>query len=127
MRLVWIVDANLPEPRCNKPVFDLNGRLLGIPDLFDPVAGVVGEYGGRHHTEQDRRRSDRAREDVFLEHGLSYFELVTGDLQDIPRAVRRMHRARHDALFLPPEKRLWTLDPPPWWNDSRHAAAYGSA
>jgi hypothetical protein len=115
MRLVWKHDAGFPEPLCNKPLFDLDGRLLGIPDLFDPVAGVVGEYGGVHHTKDDRRRSDRAREDVLLEHGLSFFELVTGDLQNIPRAVRRMHRARADALFLPPDKRRWTLDLPPWW------------
>jgi hypothetical protein len=119
MRMVWIHDAGLPEPVCNKPVFDLQGRLLGIPDLFDPVAGVVGEYGGSDHTEQDKRRDDRAREDRFLAHGLSFFELVTGDLQDTPIAVRRMHRARGDALFLPPEKRLWTLDQPPWWRGVR--------
>ena len=115
MRLVWLHDAGYPEPLCNKPVFDLHGRLLGVPDLFDPVAGVVGEYGGHDHTESDKRREDRAREDRFLAHGLSFFELVTGDLQNTPRAVRRMHRARSEALFLPPEKRLWTLDQPPWW------------
>ena len=42
-RLVWILDAGLPPPLCNQPVFDLEGKLLGIPDLFDPVAGCVAE------------------------------------------------------------------------------------
>jgi hypothetical protein len=115
MRLVWKYDAGYPEPVCNKPVFDLHGHLLGVPDLFDPVAGVVGEYGGHDHTEQDKRRDDRAREDRFRAHGLSFFELVTGDLKDTPRAVRRMNRARSEALFLPPEKRQWTLEQPTWW------------
>ena len=62
MRLVWVVDAGLPPPLCNVPVFDCAGRLLGIPDLLDPVAGVVGEYNGADHKELDRRRADNVRE-----------------------------------------------------------------
>ena len=116
MRLVWKLDAGYPEPRCNQPVFTIGGRLLGYPDLFDPVAGVVGEYGGSDHRTRDRRRSDREREDGFLEHGLTYFEIVTGELADRRAAVRRMRRARESALFLPEGRRAWTLEPPPWWS-----------
>ncbi len=54
MRLVWIFDAGLDPPLCNRPRFDLDGRLLGVPDLFDPVAGLVGEYDGAAH--KDGRR-----------------------------------------------------------------------
>ncbi len=49
MRLVWVLDAGLPAPKCNVPVFDLHGNLIGVPDLFDPVAGLVGEYDGADH------------------------------------------------------------------------------
>jgi hypothetical protein len=121
MRLIWMLDAALPEPRCNRPVFDLQGHLLGYPDLFDPVAGVVGEYDGADHTERDRRRSDAAREEVFRDHDLEYFELVRGDLASTATVVKRMLGARRRAKFLPSGRRQWTLDPPPWWRNVRAA------
>ena len=33
----------------NREVYDLDGRLIGVPDLFDPEAGLVGEYQGEDH------------------------------------------------------------------------------
>lgn len=90
MRLNWVIDAELPPPVCNKPLFDLSGNLLGYPDLFDPVAGVVGEYDGADHLERDRRRNDAAREQRFRDHGLEYFERVRGDLAHPGLVVQRM-------------------------------------
>ena len=115
MRLVWVLDAHLPVPRCNKPVFDLAGRLLGYPDLFDPVAGLVGEYDGQDHLLMDRRQGDVEREQRFRDHGLEYFCLVRGDLADRARVVQRMLGARRRARFLPEDRRPWTLTPPAWW------------
>ncbi len=43
MRGMW-QDAGLGRPLCNPPMFDRSGRLIGTPDVLDPVAGVVGEY-----------------------------------------------------------------------------------
>jgi hypothetical protein len=115
MRLVWVLDAGFPPPLCNVPVFDLTGRLLGFPDLFDPVAGLVGEYNGADHKELDRRRSDNDREERFREVGLEYFDLVEGDLGDRLHVVRRMEQTRARARFAMPEDRRWTLTPPRWW------------
>jgi hypothetical protein len=115
LRLVWKLDAGYPDPLCNKPVFTRGGQLLGFPDLFDPVAGVVGEYGGSDHQRVDRRKSDRRREDRFLDHGLSYFEVVTGELTDRTAVVRRMRRARENAQFASEHDRSWTLTHPPGW------------
>ena len=56
MRLVWVMDAGLPTPLCNEPVFSLDGQLLGYPDLFDPEAGSVGEYDGADHKDGKRHR-----------------------------------------------------------------------
>ncbi len=39
MRRVWQHEAGLPRPRCNHPVFDLNGRHIGTPDLHRPCRG----------------------------------------------------------------------------------------
>ena len=116
MRMTWTIDAGFPPPLCNRPLFDLRGNLLGYPDLFDPVAGVVGEYNGADHKERDRRRKDNAREARFRDHGLEYFDLVAGDLPDKALVVRRMVSTRARAKFLPADLRQWTLDPPPWWN-----------
>jgi len=121
MRLCWMLDAQLPEPLSNVPVFDLRGRLLGIPDLFDPVAGVVGEYQGAVHRSRERHQQDVVRRERFREAGLEYFEVVAGELQDI-RTATRMRRCRERARFLQPDERRWTLDRPEWWTDpdSRH-------
>ncbi len=116
MRLCWVLDAALPQPLCNAPVFDLDENLLGIPDLFDPVAGVVGEYQGEVHSSPGRRRADDARSQRFLDHGLAYFEVVAGQLSDI-RTATRMRQVRVQAKFLPPDQRAWTLEQPAWWRE----------
>lgn len=124
MRLVWVLDARLPTPLCNRPVFDLRGNLLGLPDLLDPVAGLVGEYDGADHKEGERHRHDVAREEVFRNHGLEYFEIVGGDLRDRDRSATRMRKARARARFLPPASRPWTLEVPPWYDVPEHLDSY---
>src|SRR4051812_23040440 len=99
MRLCWSLDAGLPEPRCNVPVFDRHGNLLGIPDLFDPEAGVVGEYQGAIHRDPGQHRRDVERAERFRGHGLEYFEVVGGQLHDV-RTSYRMRQVRSRARFL---------------------------
>ncbi|MEO7352625.1 MAG: hypothetical protein ABIR34_05605 [Marmoricola sp.] len=115
MYLVWVLDAGLDPPLCNVPVFDRRGKLLGYPDLLDPVSGTIGEYDGADHKARDRRRSDITREQRFRDHGLEYFTVVEGDLPDRDRVVRRMQAACARARFLPADQTLWTLTPPPGW------------
>lgn len=117
MRLVWVLDAELPPPLCNQPLFDLAGNLVGYPDLLDPVAGMVGEYDGAEHKRADRHRRDVAREARFRDVGLEYFTVVGGDLADRELVVSRMLSTRRRARFLAPDRRAWTLTPPPWWAD----------
>ncbi len=115
MRLVWVLDAGLPPPICNRPVFSRDGRFLGMPDLLDPEAGLVGEYDGVDHKSSARHQKDVSRMEAFREHGLECFEVVGGDLRDRPLVVRRMHSARRRASFALPDRRQWTLTPPAWW------------
>lgn len=115
MRLVWILDAGLPTPLCNQPVFGADGTLLGYPDLLDPTVGLVGEYDGSDHLARDRRRVDIAREQRFRDHGLEYFTVVRGDLRDRAAVVRRMLAARARAAKANGGPRGWTLDRPAWY------------
>lgn len=115
MRRVWTEDAGLPTPRCNQPVFDLQGRLIGTPDLLDPVAGVAGEYDSELHLESRRRRRDLHRESLFRAVGLEPVAMVTGELTDPWPFVGRLRAAYARAGRVPLSERRWTIDPPAWW------------
>lgn len=116
MRLVWVLDAGLPMPRVNQPVWDQRGRLLGVADLFDPVAGVVGEYDGGTHRRPGRHTSDVGREDAFRRAGLEYFKVTGMDLHDRPKVADRMLTTRARAPYLHRRGAGWTVEPPDgWW------------
>ncbi len=114
MRLLWVVDARLPRPLVNQPVFDDRGRLLGVADLLDPVAGVVGEYDGSSHRTARRHAADVGREHGMRQAGLEYFTVTGPDLGDAVRVVERMCCTRARALARP-GRRGWTLEPPEGW------------
>ena len=115
MRGVWTRDAGLPTPLCNQPVFDLDGRLIGTPDLLDPVAGVAGEYDSELHLESRRRRRDVERESSFRAAGLEPVAMVTGELADPWPFVARLRAAYARAARIPVSERRWTIDPPGRW------------
>ncbi|MEZ5092331.1 hypothetical protein [Nocardioides sp.] len=121
LRLCWLLDAELPPPVCNQPVFDLEGRLLGYPDLLEPTLGVVGEYDGAHHLRTAQRAQDLAREDRMRAAGLEYFSVVGGELRHRDRVAQRMRDTWRRARRRTTEERGWTLEPPPWWGQRRSA------
>lgn len=99
MRLIWVRDARLPPPLVNRPVFDLNGRLLGYPDVLDPESGAVLEYDSDDHRELDAHTADNAREEAFEDHGLTVCRATRLDLRgDTAPLVRRMRGARARGL-----------------------------
>jgi hypothetical protein len=112
---VWEVDAELPRLRCNEPLFDLSGRHLGTPDLFDPAAGLLIEYEGDVHLGRARRASDVRREEEFRRHGLEYMVVVGADLADRWTLVDRMQRTRRRSPFQALGDRAWTTELPNWW------------
>lgn len=112
MRLLWTQEAHLPRPRCNIPVFDLEGRHLGTPDLFDPVAGVAGEYEGSMHLAGRQRVKDVRREGDFRDHGIEAVTMVAAE--DRAAFVARLHAA-YARSARPGRLRRWTIEPPAWW------------
>jgi hypothetical protein len=115
MRRVWQHEAALPRPRCNRPVFDLNGNHLGTPDLIDPVNGVVGEYNGALHLDGEVRSRDVRREALFRAVGLETVEMVAGDLANPYPFMARLRDAYARAARLPRSDRRWTVRLPARW------------
>ena len=115
MRWMWRIDAGLPRPLANQPVWDRRGRLLGYADLLDPVAGVVGEFDGADHRGAVRHTADLSREGRFRDCLLEFFRVTGLDLAQRQLVVRRMLSARSRAKWLPEAERPWTITPPPGW------------
>ena len=108
-RQLWEYDAQWGRPLCNRPVLDQRGRLVAVPDLLDPVRGVVGEYAGADHRDIDRHQSDIKREAALRAVGLEYVEVVARDLRDPYGVIRRMEEAASRAGLVP---RGWVVGPP---------------
>ena len=115
MRSVWCDLAGLPRPLCNRPVFDLGGRHIGTPDLFDATVGVVGEYDSALHLEGAQRARDVRRESLFRAAGLEYVTMLAADLSRPEAFVTRLRQAYARAARQPVSDRLWTVEVPPWW------------
>lgn len=92
-RWVWVQEAGLPRPRCNRPVFGADGTFLGVPDLLDVEAGVVVEFDGADHLTASRRRRDEQRAEAMRAHGLEYVTVLEPDLHERDRLVERMRLA----------------------------------
>jgi hypothetical protein len=114
-RLLWELDAGLPRPLVNQPVWDLHGKLLGIADLLDPHAGLVGEFDGADHRSAPRHTRDILRQERFERHLLEVFRVTGLDLLDPERVVARIRFHRSRSRWLPPDGRPWTIVPPESW------------
>ena len=112
MRLVWLLDAGLPPPLVNQPVHDRAGRLLGVADLLDVEAGLVGEFDGADHRGATQHSRDVGREERFRRAGLEMFHVTGPDLHDTRLVARRMLSSRARARWLAPTERRWVVEPP---------------
>lgn len=115
MRMVWVLDAGLPRPLCNPPIFDLCGQLLGYPDLLDVSSATVLEYDGREHRRAIRHDRDNLREELFEEHGLVVARVTHIDFSHHDDLARRMQRTRRRALGRDRRQDRWSLTVPPAW------------
>lgn len=95
LRFIWVVEACLPVPLVNPTVVDLDGFVVGEPDLLDPEAAYVGEYDGAHHRELTRHTDDNTREEGFEALNLTVGRATVLDIwPGRARLVRRL-RAGH--------------------------------
>lgn len=120
---IWERRAGYRRPLANQPVFDLEGRHLGTPDLIDPVAGVLGQYNGSGHLESTQNYLDLRKEGVFRAAGLEPVTMVGGDIPDPRYFIQRLDTAYRAARSRPASLRRWTIEQPPWWIDTSTVAA----
>lgn len=120
-RLHW-TSCGLPRPLSNRPIFDADGRHLATPDLVDEEHGVVGEYDGRVHDGEGRRRRDYEVEERYRDLGLELVRLNSGRSGDLG-ALRQRLRAAYARASSRRRRPGWTLEPPAWWVDTSTVAA----
>jgi hypothetical protein len=116
LRVVWMVDAGLPRPLVNAPVYSDLGYLLGIPDLLDEESGLVAEYDGSTHREAVQHSNDNAREEELERAGLTVVRVTGVDLAyRRRRVVHRLRTAYQDGVARNRSRDRWSLSATPKW------------
>ena len=108
MYVCWLVDAELPEPVLNREVYDLEGRLIGIPDLLDVEAGLAGEYQGADHKSPSSTATTSSARNGSATTGSSSSRWWAASCPGALSSSRECS-TRAARKFLPPESRAWTL------------------
>lgn len=108
-RLIWR-SAGLGRPLVNVEVFDGRGHLIAIPDLLDPLSGLVGEYDGAGHRSLSQHTEDNAREERLEDHNLVVVRASALDLwRDRDQLVRRLRSGRERALARDRSRDDWRI------------------
>jgi len=92
LRLVWTLEAGLPDPLVNRHIWHREGNLLGEADLVEPESGLVAEFDGRHHADAAQRGVDNARRDAMRLAGLTVVVVTAPGLTTWRR--RTVHELR---------------------------------
>lgn len=121
MLLLW-VGRGFRRPLCNRPIFDLAGNHVVTPDLFDPIAGVAGEYDGVVHSRLRVQRRDVDRDACYRDLDLEVVTMVSDDLRDTSSFERRLASA-YRRVAERPRRRDWTIDLPDGWIDTSTVSA----
>jgi hypothetical protein len=121
MRGVWIRRAGLPRPLCNQPVFTLQGRHVGTPDLIDPALGVIGQYNGGDHRSLAGASTDVTQDAAYRDLGLEPVTMLATDWAELDGITARLQAAasRAGARTAAPG---WTVVPPSWWTPTTTVA-----
>jgi hypothetical protein len=118
LRVFYVTVAGLPRPRVNVPIFDVDGRLLGIADLFDEKAALVTEFDGRGHRERHQHRADNDREEWFEDAGLTVTRADSLDmLHHEARLVTRLRSGYRRGMQRDRSRDRWTTTEPAWWTE----------
>lgn len=113
MRGVWR-RTGIGRALCNRPVFTLDGRHVGTPDLIEPGLGLIGQYNGSDHITLAGTASDVKKDAAYRDHGLETVTMLVTDWSDLDDFIGRLLAAARRAAR-ESSARTWTLDQPSWW------------
>jgi hypothetical protein len=120
MRGVWR-RAGITGALCNRPVFTLDGRHVGTPDLIQPDVGLIGQYNGSDHISLAGTANDVKKDAAYRDHGLETVTMLVTDWSDVDDYTARLLAAARRAARASTE-RTWTLERPPWWRATHTVA-----
>ena len=120
MRGVWRM-AGVSGALCNRPIFTLDGRHVGTPDLIQPALGLVGQYNGSDHISLAGTASDIKKDASYRDHGLETVTMLVTDWSDLDDYVGRLLAAARRANRAS-AVRTWTLEQPAWWRATHTVA-----
>ena len=116
LRLCWLLEAGLPEPLINVPIFDESGHFLGMGDLFDPESGLIAEFDGEQHRDAEHHRLDNIREEKLESANLVVVRCDKTDVRHNRRQlVSRLHSGYARGNRRDRNQDRWTLSQPDWW------------
>jgi hypothetical protein len=108
LRRIWTEHAGWPHPLCNRTILDLEGVVIGMPDLFEPDRGVAGEYAGAGHRDGDQHDQDLERAAAFRRVGVEAVEVTARHVRQPLLVASLLEEAAERAALLP---RRWQLAP----------------
>jgi hypothetical protein len=114
LRMFYRLRARLPRPLVNRPVFDLDGNFLGIPDLFDPEAGLVTEFDGQDHRRRRQHQADNLREERLESANLVVCRVDSLDLRQPVPLIERLTARHAQARSRDRRRDRWTIEQPLW-------------
>lgn len=120
MRGVWRM-AGITGTLCNRPVFTLDGRHVGTPDLVHPALGLIGQYNGSDHISLAGTANDVKKDAAYRDHGLETVTMLITDWSDLDDYIARLLAAARRAARASP-LRIWTLEHPTWWRATHTVA-----
>src|SRR5215471_14854614 len=86
-----LVQAGLPRPEAQVPLYDERGRFLGRPDLYYRAQRLAVEYDGGSH--RDTLLEDNRRQNRMLNAGFRLLRFAAADVHRAPHSVVAVVRA----------------------------------
>lgn len=110
LRMVYVLEAGLPQPLVNPAVFDVYGNFVATPDLHDAEAGLAPEYDGSGHRARSQHNHDNAREEALENLGLIVIRVDSHEYRhQHHRLVERVVTARRRGLLRDRRRDHWAL------------------
>jgi len=99
LRLLWRLEALLPDPLVNAEIVRDDGTFLCEADLLDPATGLVAEFDGEPHASARQRSIDESRRSRMRDAGLTVVVVTATGLSTNRNDTVDRLRSAYDQAF----------------------------